>query len=83
LSVLPIRPSFGRVFRNDAGYYLTGFLGNIQNSYDILYVEFYVIYHGLLLVKDMGIAQIVCYFDSFHGINIIKGPSLKYMFMQF
>jgi len=32
----------------------------------------------ILLAKDMGIIDLVCYSDSFHGINIIKGPSLKY-----
>lgn len=43
-----------------------------------MFVELYAIYHGLLLAKDMGIPKLVFYYDSLHGINIIKRPSLKY-----
>jgi hypothetical protein len=43
-----------------------------------LLVELYDIYNGLLLVKDTSIDELVCYFDSSHYINIIKGPQVKY-----
>ncbi|MCI35860.1 RNA-directed DNA polymerase (Reverse transcriptase), partial [Trifolium medium] len=74
----PARAGFGGIIRNTFGYYLTGFSGYIQGSSDILYAELYAIYKGLLLAKNMGIDELVCYSDSLHCINLIKGPQVKY-----
>lgn len=74
----PTRAGYGGILRNNASVYLSGFSGYIPNSSDILYVELYAIYHGLLLAKDMSITNLVCYSDSLHCINIIKGTSLKF-----
>jgi hypothetical protein len=57
---------------------LSGFSGYIQNSSDILYAELYAIYKGLLLAKEMGITDFVCYSDSLHCINILKGPPIRF-----
>jgi len=72
------RVGYGGLLRNDEGFYLSGFSGYIPNSSDIMYVELYAIFHGLLLTKDMGITNLVCYSDSLHYVNIIKGTSLKF-----
>lgn len=74
----PIRAGFGGVLRNYASFYLSGFSGYIHNSSDILQVELLAIYQGLLLAKSMNIDAIVCYSDSLHGINLIKGLPMKY-----
>jgi ribonuclease HI len=74
----PIRAGYGGILRNDAGFFLSGFSGYIQNSSDILYVELYAIYKGLLLAKEMGNADFVCYFDSLHCINILNDPPTRF-----
>jgi len=70
----PIRAGYGGILRNDAGFFLLGFTGYIQNSSDILYAELYSIYKGLLLAKEMGVTDFVCYSDSLHCINILNSP---------
>ncbi|GAU37585.1 hypothetical protein TSUD_395580 [Trifolium subterraneum] len=57
---------------------LNGFSGFISGSSDILLAELYAIYKGLLLAKDMSIDELVCYSDSLHCVNLIKGPQVKY-----
>lgn len=74
----PIRTGYGGVLRNHIGFYLSGFSGFINDSSDILYAELYAIYKGLLLVKDLEIINLVCYSDSFHYINLVKGPFLEF-----
>ncbi|KAK2454619.1 hypothetical protein QL285_002162 [Trifolium repens] len=74
----PVRAGFGGVIRNDLGYYLFGFSGFIQGSSDILLAELLAIYQGLILVKNMGIDELVCYSDSLHCISLIKGPTMNY-----
>lgn len=41
---LPVRAGYGRIIRNSVGYYLLGFLGYIQESFDTLYAELFAIY---------------------------------------
>jgi ribonuclease HI len=43
-----------------------------------LFAELYAIYKGLLLAKDMNIDEFVCYSDSLHCVNLIKGPQVRY-----
>ncbi|GAU26946.1 hypothetical protein TSUD_06180 [Trifolium subterraneum] len=74
----PVRAGFGGVIRNDSGFYLSDFSGFIQGSSDILLAELFAIYTGFTLAKNMAIDELVCYSDSFHSINLIKGPSIKY-----
>ncbi|CAJ2646060.1 unnamed protein product [Trifolium pratense] len=74
----PTRSGFGGIIRNTFGHYLAGFSGYIQGSSDILYAELYAIYKGLLLAINMGIDELVCYSDSLHCINLIKGPQVKF-----
>jgi hypothetical protein len=58
--------------------YLADFLVFIPESPDILFVELYDIYKGLLLARDMNIDELVCYSDSLHCVNLIKDPQVKY-----
>ncbi|CAJ2643293.1 unnamed protein product [Trifolium pratense] len=74
----PVRAGFGGIIRNDSGYYLSGFSGFIQGSSDILHAELLAIYQGLTLAKNMAIDELVCYSDSLHCINLIKGPNINY-----
>ncbi|XP_045797947.1 uncharacterized protein LOC123892169 [Trifolium pratense] len=74
----PARSGFGGIIRNTFGHYLAGFSGYIQGSSDILYAELYAIYKGLLLAINMSIDELVCYSDSLHCINLIKGPQVKF-----
>ncbi|GAU50615.1 hypothetical protein TSUD_290700 [Trifolium subterraneum] len=74
----PVGSGFGGIIRNTFGHYLVGFSCFIQGSSDILLVELYAIYKGLLLAKDMSIDDLVCYSDSLHCVNLIKGPFVKY-----
>ena len=73
-----IRAGYGGILRNDSGFFLSRFSGYIHNSSDILYAELYAIYQGLLLAKDKGIVDLMCYFDSLLCINIITEPILKF-----
>jgi len=75
---IPLRAGFGGVIRNDAGFYLSGFLEYIPDSSDILYVELYAIYRGLILARNLNIEVLVCYNDSMHCINLLKGPNLSF-----
>ncbi|XP_024633938.1 uncharacterized protein [Medicago truncatula] len=74
----PLRADFGGVIRNHAGIYLSGFSEYIPNSSDILYVELYAIYQGLILARNLNIGDLVCYNDSLHCINLLKGPILNF-----
>ncbi|GAU35593.1 hypothetical protein TSUD_295290 [Trifolium subterraneum] len=74
----PIRSGFGGIIRNTFGNYLVGFSGFIPGLSDILLVELYAIYKGLLLAKDMNIDELACYSDSSHCVNLIKGPQVRY-----
>ncbi|KAK2392428.1 hypothetical protein QL285_065789 [Trifolium repens] len=74
----PVRAGFGGIIRNTFGHYLTGFSGFIPKTSDILFVELFAIYKGLLLARDMGIDELVCYSDSLHFVNLIKGPQVKF-----
>jgi ribonuclease HI len=74
----PIRAGFGGIFRNNSGYYLSGFSDFIQNSSDILLAELFAILHGLTLAKDMDFETLICYFNSLHCINVIKGPNIHF-----
>jgi ribonuclease HI len=38
----------------------------------------YAIYKGLLLAKDISVDELVCYSDSLHFVNLIKGPQIKF-----
>jgi len=75
---IPIRTGFGGILRNYAGLFLSEFSGFIPNSDDIMLVELSAIYHGLILAKDLGYAELVCYYDSLVCINLINGPVEKY-----
>jgi len=55
----------------------------IQDSYDILYVELYVIYKGLLLTKDLKITDLICYVVLFITLTSLKVLSSNSMFMMF
>jgi hypothetical protein len=55
-----VRSGFGGIIRNTFGYYLAGFSGFIPETSDILLVELYAIYKGLLLSRDMSIDELVC-----------------------
>jgi len=74
----PMRASFGGIIRNSAGYYLSGFPGCNNISYDILYAELYAIYQGLILAKCLNIIELVYYTDSLLCINLLKGPPMRY-----
>ncbi|XP_045803019.1 uncharacterized protein LOC123896706 [Trifolium pratense] len=74
----PVRSGFGGIIINTFGHYLVGFSGFIQGSSDILLAELYAIYKGLLLAKDMNIDELVCYSDSLHSVNLIRGPHAKF-----
>ncbi|KAK2444790.1 hypothetical protein QL285_015789 [Trifolium repens] len=74
----PVRSGFGGIIRNTFGHYLAGFSCFIQETPVIFLVELYAIYKGLLLARDMSIDEFVCYSDSLHSINLIKGPKVKY-----
>jgi ribonuclease HI len=74
----PIRAGYGGVLRNNAGFYLSGFSGHIQHSSEILHAELFAIYKGMMLAKKMDISELVCYSDSLHGINLIKGPNMMF-----
>ena len=66
------------VLRNNVGFHLLDFLGYIYNSSYILQVELLAIYQGLLLAKTLKTNELICYSNSLHNINLIKGPSMKY-----
>jgi ribonuclease HI len=70
----PVRFGFGGIIRNTFGHYLAGFSGFIPESSDIFLVELCAIYKGLMLARDMSIEELVCYSDSLHCVNLIKGP---------
>jgi len=75
----PLRAGFGGgVIRNDARFYLSGFSWYLPDSSDILYAELYAIYQGLILARNLNIDELVCYNDSLHCINLLKGPILSF-----
>lgn len=74
----PLRAGFGGAIWNYVGFYLSGFSGYIPESSDILYVELYAIYQGLILARSLNIEDLVCYNDSLHCINLLKGPNLSF-----
>jgi len=55
-----------------------GYFGYIHESSDILYDEIYSIYQDLIWTKHMDIIELVCYSDSLHCINVLKGPTMRY-----
>jgi ribonuclease HI len=75
---IPIRTSFNGILRNYAGLFLSGFSGFIPDSNDIMLAELSAIYHGLIIAKNLGYAELVCYSNSLVCINLINGPVEKY-----
>ena len=71
----PVRAGFGGITRNNVVYYLSGFSGYTNDSSDILYAKLHAIYQGLILAKSLNIIELVCYTDSLHCINHLKGPT--------
>ncbi|XP_024634721.1 uncharacterized protein [Medicago truncatula] len=67
----PTHAGFGGLLRNNAGFYLSGFSGFIPNSTDILLAELTTIYHGLSKAIEMGVDDLICYYDSLLSINLI------------
>ena len=74
----PIRTGFGGVLRNEIGLFLAGFSDFIPSSDYILLAELSAIYHGLIMAKDLGYAEIACYSDPLVCINLINGPTKRY-----
>lgn len=70
----PIKTGFGGVLRTNAGIFLSGFSSCIPGSDDILLGDLSAIYHGLIMAKDLGYADLSCYSDSLACINLIYGP---------
>jgi ribonuclease HI len=66
----PIRSGFEEILRNNVGFFLSAFSGFIPGSYDIILAELSAIYHGLIIAKDLGFVELVCYLDSLVCINI-------------
>ncbi|XP_039687430.1 uncharacterized protein [Medicago truncatula] len=74
----PIRTSFGGVFRNNGGLFLSAFSCMISQSEDILLAELTTIYHRLCMAIDMGVDDLACYSNSLLSINLIKGDTPHY-----
>jgi hypothetical protein len=55
----PIRSDFGGIIKNTFEHYLASFSSFIPETYEILLVELYAIYKGLLLARDMSIDELV------------------------
>jgi len=72
-----IRAGFGGLICNSAGFFLARFSDFLPYSTNILQAELTTIFHGLSMVKEMGIAELVCYSDSLLCINLIVGNSLR------
>jgi len=49
-----------------------------KSTSDILYDELYAIYQGLILAKTLDIIELVCYTDSLHCINLLKGLAMRF-----
>ena len=73
-----MRDGYGGILQNNSGFYLSGFSGYIHDSSDILYVELYDIYQGLILAKSLNIVGLVCYIDSLHCTNLLKGLIMSF-----
>jgi len=67
----PVRGGYGEVLHNDACFYLSSFFVYIHGSSDILYVELYYVYQGILLAKDLNFIDLVCYY-FLHCVNLIQ-----------
>lgn len=74
----PIRAGFGGLIRNSVGFYLSGFLGFLPSSSDILLAELTAIYDGINTAIDMGITDMAVYSDSLLSINLITTTSSKF-----
>lgn len=74
----PVIADFSGIIRNYARFYPSGFSGYINDSSDVMYVERFAIYQGLVLAKSLNITDLVCYTDSLHCINLLKGPTMRY-----
>ena len=74
----PVRTGFGGILRSNVGRFISAFSGFIPSSSDILLAELTAIYHGLIVSKDLGIDELVCYSNSLLCINIVNGPAEKF-----
>jgi len=64
--------------RNNDGRFISAFFGFIPSLSDILLVEHTVIYHGLVVSKDLRVDKLVCYSDSLVCINLLNGHVEKF-----
>jgi ribonuclease HI len=64
---------FGGLLRNDDGAWYCGFTENIGFSI-ILHAELLAVYHGLRMAWELGMSELVYYFDSKTAIKFIKEP---------
>jgi len=74
----PIRAGYGGLIRNNAGLFLSGFSGFLQDSTCILLAELTAIHKGLRLAVDMGLEDLVCLSDSQLSVNLITEEVSKF-----
>jgi len=78
VTALPSDQGFGGILRNYVGFFLSAFSSFISGSDDIIIVELSAIYHWLIIAKDLGVVEFVCYSDYLVCINLINGCREKY-----
>ena len=74
----PIWAGFGGLICNNAGFFLSGFSGLLQDSTCILLAELTAFHKGLRLALDMGLDELVCYSDSLLSVNLISEGVSKF-----
>jgi len=79
----PIRAGFGRIIRNSASLFISGFSSYLATTSDILFTELTTIHWGLLLAIDLGIDEMVCYSYSMLSIQVITERASIYHAMLF
>jgi len=74
---VPIQTGFSGILGTHSGSYISGFLGRINLSKDILLAELTTLYQGLLLAINLNYNELVCYSDSLLIVNSL--PIIMFM----
>lgn len=73
-SVKSARAGYGELLRDNYGTAILGYAGTTMNL-NVLWVELYALYRGLVAARDRDIINIILYMDLKLGVEIMKGAA--------
>ncbi|GAU36363.1 hypothetical protein TSUD_212790 [Trifolium subterraneum] len=69
--VTPFRVGLSGILRHPYGIWISGFLGFLPRSSDILHVKLHAIHEGFLLAEQLNYQEVICFINPLHCVDIL------------